>query len=136
MLKHIPDIINFVKKMKSDRLSAYAAQSSLFIFLSFMPFLMLLMTLIRNSALSEEALLEFASTFASPISLTTIKALIDIGFTGPFTFEAVFVTMPHLVECDKTVGRIGGSIEIKRAYENALFETGKYMLESFGAYEE
>lgn len=77
MIKHIPDIINFAKKMKSDRLSAYAAQSSLFIFLSFMPFLMLLMTLIRNSALSEEALLEFASTFASPISLTTIKALIE-----------------------------------------------------------
>ena len=65
-----------------------------------------------------------------------IRALLDIGFKGPLTFEAVFVTVPQLYEFDKAVGREKQSIEIKRAYERVLFETGKYMLESFGAYEE
>ena len=65
-----------------------------------------------------------------------IRALMDIGFKGPLTFEAVFVSMPYLVEFDKAVGRVGQSLEIRRAYEKALFETGKYMLESFGIYEE
>ena len=65
-----------------------------------------------------------------------IRTLMDIGFDGPLTFEAVFVSMPYLVEFDKAVGRVGKSLEIRRAYEKALFETGKYMLESFGIYEE
>ena len=65
-----------------------------------------------------------------------IRTLIDIGFDGPLNFEAVFVSMPYIVEFDKAVGRVGKSLEIRRAYEKALFETGKYMLESFGIYEE
>lgn len=93
MLKYIPEIIYFVKKMKSDRLSAYAAQATLFIFLSFMPFLMLLMTLIKHSALSEDTLVEFASTFASPTLMTTIEALIGQLYTtdskGFFIFSII-----------------------------------------------
>ena len=77
MLKYIPEVIYFIKKMKDDKLSAYAAQSTLFVFLSFMPFLMLLITLIKHSALSEETLLEFAKSFATPSLMTTIEALID-----------------------------------------------------------
>lgn len=65
-----------------------------------------------------------------------IRTLIDIGFKGPLTFECVFVTVPGLINFDKAVNRVGESIEIRRAYERALFETGKYMLESFGVYEE
>ena len=65
-----------------------------------------------------------------------IRTLIDIGFDGPLNFEAVFVSMSYIVEFDKAVGRVGKSLEIRRAYEKALFETGKYMLESFGIYEE
>ena len=93
MLKYIPEIISFIKKAKEDRLSAYAAQSALFIFLSFMPFLMLLMTLIRFSALSEDSLIEFASSFAAPSFMNTIKALIEQLYTtdgsGFFLFSLI-----------------------------------------------
>ena len=65
-----------------------------------------------------------------------IRTLLDMGFKGPLTFECVFVTVPHLQNFDKSVGREGGSLELRRAYERLLFETGKYMLESLGAYEE
>ena len=65
-----------------------------------------------------------------------IKTLIDIGFDGPFTFECVFTAHPGLMEFDKAVGKEGGSLEVRRAYEKVLFETGKHMLESFGVYEE
>jgi sugar phosphate isomerase/epimerase len=65
-----------------------------------------------------------------------LRTLIDIGFDGPLTFEAVFVTFPRLMEFDKKTGREKKSIEIRRAYEKVLFETGKYMLEAFDVYEE
>lgn len=93
MLKYIPEIISFMKKIKEDRLSAYAAQSALFIFLSFMPFLMLLITLIRFSALSVDTLMEFAATFATPSFLTIIEALIEQLYTtddsGFFLFSLI-----------------------------------------------
>ena len=93
MLKYISEIIALIKKTKEDRLSAYAAQSALFIFLSFMPFLMLLMTLIRISALSEDSLLEFASSFAAPSFMNTIEALIEQLYTtdgsGFFIFSLI-----------------------------------------------
>lgn len=65
-----------------------------------------------------------------------LRTLIEIGFNGPLTFECVFVAQPGLREFDRALGREGDSIEIKRAYERVMFETGKYMLESFGVYEE
>jgi hypothetical protein len=40
------------------------------------------------------------------------------------------------MEFDKKTGREKKSIEIRRAYEKVLFETGKYMLEAFDVYEE
>ena len=36
------------RKIRDDNVSAFAAQSTLFIILSFFPFLMLLMTLVQN----------------------------------------------------------------------------------------
>lgn len=59
------------RKIRDDNVSAFAAQSTLFIILSFFPFLMLLMTLVQYTPLSEEMLLHFVDSFV-PINFRQI----------------------------------------------------------------
>lgn len=48
----------FLKKMKKDRVDAFAAQSALFIILGFFPFLMLLLTLIQYTPLTSDMVMD------------------------------------------------------------------------------
>lgn len=52
--KNIAVITGFVDRMGKDHVGAFAAQASYFILLSFVPFLMLLLTLVRYTALTKE----------------------------------------------------------------------------------
>ncbi|MFA9463345.1 MAG: YihY/virulence factor BrkB family protein [Velocimicrobium sp.] len=56
MIKILNVIQSFLNKMKNDAVSAFAAQTAFFIVLSFIPFLMLLLTLIQYLPISETAL--------------------------------------------------------------------------------
>lgn len=49
----------FMRKMKKDRIDAYAAQSALFIIMGFFPFFMLLLTLIQYTPITQEMLMDF-----------------------------------------------------------------------------
>lgn len=51
----------FLNKMKEHAVSAYAAQSAFFIILSFFPFIMFLMTLIRYLPVTEDVLISLTS---------------------------------------------------------------------------
>lgn len=57
--KFINTIRAFTKRLKEDDISAYAAQAAFFIILSGFPFLMLLLTLIKYTPLTEATLLSF-----------------------------------------------------------------------------
>lgn len=46
-------VINFMRKSKHDRVDAYAAQSAFYVILSFIPFVMLLLTLIQYTPLTK-----------------------------------------------------------------------------------
>lgn len=61
-----------------------------------------------------------------------MRALVDVGFQGPFTFEATGKIQHKLAAFDKRNGCKGASLPVARAYEKALYETGKYLLTSYG----
>lgn len=63
-------------------------------------------------------------------------ALIDVGFQGPFTFEATGLIQQSLTAFDGHRGLPAASLPVARAYEKALYETGKYLLSSYGIFEE
>ena len=65
-----------------------------------------------------------------------MRALVDVGFAGPFTFEAPATVQRKLTAFDKLNNCPHGSLAVARAYEKALYETGKYMLQTYGCYEE
>lgn len=63
-MKLFASIAVIANKVKEDYVSAFAAQSALFIIMSFVPFLLLLMTIIKYTPLTEETLLTFVTNFA------------------------------------------------------------------------
>ncbi len=58
MKKIIKNIDGFLRRFQLDHVGAYAAQGAYFILLSFIPFLLLLMTLIRYTPITQEMVLE------------------------------------------------------------------------------
>ena len=65
-----------------------------------------------------------------------IRGLIDVGFKGPFTFESTDTIKEKLCRFDALTNRTAASLPVVRAYEKALYETGKYLLSSYGLFEE
>ena len=70
------EISIIARKIRDDNVSAFAAQSTLFIILSFFPFLMLLMTLVQYTPLSEDMLLHFADSFVPVNFRQVIETLV------------------------------------------------------------
>lgn len=54
-----------------------------------------------------------------------MRGLIDAGFKGPFTFE-----------CTGLNQNLANSIEVARENEKTLYQTGKFLLNSYGIHEE
>ena len=72
-------IKRFFKRLNDDHISAFSAQSSFFIILSFLPFLMLLLNLIRYTPITEEYLLEaLLAIVPSSFQGTTEKIISEI----------------------------------------------------------
>ena len=65
-----------------------------------------------------------------------MRGLVDAGFRGPFTFETTSKIQHKLKNFDKVTGNSADSLPVARAYEKALYETGKYLLSAYGVLEE
>lgn len=65
-----------------------------------------------------------------------MRALIDVGFNGPFTFECCCTIKNKIKAFDQRLGLGNLSIDVVRAYEKALYQTGKYLLKAYGIYED
>lgn len=85
--------------------------------------------------------------FAGIINFDSVlQGLLDVGYDGPFTFEASYtllhaVNLPYRrqpwVHAGETVTKLlSPSIELKKQAIDLLYETGKYMLQTYGCYEE
>ena len=65
-----------------------------------------------------------------------MRALIDVKYKGAFTFESTDTVKSKLFQFDKKMNVQNKSIEIVRAVEKALYQTGKYLLTTYGVYED
>lgn len=67
---------------------------------------------------------------------SSIKALIDVNYKGYFTFESNGLIQLNVKKFDnaKRLGNL--SIDVVRAYEKALYQTGKYLLSAYNLFEE
>lgn len=76
-MKLFASIAVIANKAKEDYVSAFAAQSALFIIMSFVPFLLLLMTLIKYTPLTEDVLLTFVTNFAPDAFKNSLTSIIN-----------------------------------------------------------
>ena len=65
-----------------------------------------------------------------------MRGLVDANFQGPFTFEATSKIQYKLRNFDKLNDKIGASLPVARAYEKALYETGRYLLSTYNVFED
>ena len=70
-----------------------------------------------------------------------MHALLDIGFAGPFTFEATSAFRPHRFwlgnrrEFPEDERMTHATLDMQRAIERTLYETGRAILTSYGLFE-
>lgn len=93
MTDMIQDYINeIMKRIKEDRIGAYAAQSAFFIIMSFIPFIMLLLSLVQFFAIDQTEMVrivkEFLPDFLQMTALSVVEEFYDKSF-GIISFAAV-----------------------------------------------
>lgn len=84
-MKFFASIAVIANKVKEDYVSAFAAQAALFVIMSFVPFLILLLTLIKYTPLTEEVLLQFVTNFAPDAFEQSLSSIISQLYTGSDT---------------------------------------------------
>ncbi len=84
-MKLFASIAVIANKVKEDYVSAFAAQAALFVIMSFVPFLILLLTLIKYTPLTEEVLLQFVTNFAPDAFEQSLSSIISQLYTGSDT---------------------------------------------------
>ncbi|MGN0375316.1 MAG: YihY/virulence factor BrkB family protein [Butyrivibrio sp.] len=95
-MRIITEIGIISNKMKEDKLSAFAAEATLFIILSFVPFLMLLLTLVKYTPLSEGMLFQFVSGFAPDAFKEALESVIVSLYSGSGSGIIVFTVISTL----------------------------------------
>lgn len=84
-MKLFASIAVIANKVKEDYVSAFAAQAALFVIMSFVPSLILLLTLIKYTPLTEEVLLQFVTNFAPDAFRQSFSSIISQLYTGSDT---------------------------------------------------
>lgn len=85
---------SFTKKLNEDAVSAFSAQAAFFIVLSFIPFLMLLLTLIQYLPITENLLIQMASEVLPHTINTYIVSLIkEIYAQSPAAIISITAVM-------------------------------------------
>jgi len=79
LFKSIGKIIN---RSNKDNVSAFASESALFIIMGFVPFLILLMTLIKFTPITQDMMVEFFSKLAPPPFEDSIEKLVSSIYSG------------------------------------------------------
>lgn len=75
--------LHFLNKMKEDAVSAFAAQTAFFIVLSFIPFLMLLLTLVQYLPVTEDALVSMTNQLLPHTINTYVVSLVNEIYSQP-----------------------------------------------------
>ena len=83
-------IVNFFRKLREDHVAAYAGQATLFILISFFPFLMFLLTLIRYIPITESNIMIIIDyMFPNNISPMFIRVIAEAYDKGSATIMSI-----------------------------------------------
>lgn len=123
----------FMKKMKRDRVDAFAAQSALFIIMGFFPFVMLLLTLIQYTPLTSDMVLGLMMEALPASFYDVIVGIVEELFTSSTAIlsgtviAALWATGKSILAITNGLNSVRG-VEESRNYFYMRFRSGIYIV--------
>lgn len=123
----------FMKKMKRDRVDAFAAQSALFVIMSFFPFFMLLLTLIQYTPLTPDMVLNLMTEVLPDSFYSVIVGIVEELFTSSTAIlsgtviAAIWTTGKSILAITNGLNSVRG-VEESRNYFYMRLRSGIYIL--------
>ena len=123
----------FMGKMKKDRIDAFAAQSALFIIMSFFPFAMLVLTLIQYTPISADRVLELMMEALPPSFYDVIVGIVKELFTSSTVLlsgtviAALWATGRSIIAITNGLNSVRG-VQESRNYFYMRLRSGIYIL--------
>ena len=116
-VKFFASIAVIGNKVKNDYVSAFAAQAALFVIMSFVPFLILLLALIKYTPLTQEALIQFVSNLAPDAFEASLESIISQIYTGSdmpvFLISIISILWTAGKGCNALIEGLNSVFEIK-----------------------
>ncbi len=114
-------IQNFILKMGRDDVRAHAAATSFFMILSFIPFLMLLLTAVQFTPLTQELVLEVIET-ATPFEISeTIRGLVGSLFNNSYALLSWTAVVSIWTSSKAIIGLTDGLNSVNQLEETRNF---------------
>jgi len=88
IIKAVKWVLNFSGKMKRDRVDAYSAQSAFYVIMCFIPFIMLLLTLLQYTPLNKEDLINLLMASLPKVFGEVVSDVVS----SVYTTSSVFVS--------------------------------------------
>lgn len=123
----------FAKKMKRDRVDAYAAQSALFVIMSFFPFCMLLLTLIQYTPISPETIMDLLVEVLPSSFYSLIESVVSELFTSSMALlsgtavAAIWATSKSVLAITNGLNSVR-DVRENRNYFYRRFRSGIYIV--------
>lgn len=119
--KWIQLIINFKHRMKSDRLDVYSAQASFYLIMSAIPILMLMVTLLKFTPLTQEMVMDAMAEIVNQEVMSTVREVINNVYDGSNTLVSFAAISVLWVAGKGILGLMNGLNNIHQLKENRTY---------------
>lgn len=116
--KWIQLLINFKGCLKNDRIDVYSAQASFYLFMSAIPILMLLVTILKFTPLTEEMILEALAKIVNENMMISVQEVVGNVYEGSITLVSFAAVSVLWVAGKGILGLMKGLNNIHKLKEN------------------
>ena len=114
-------IRSYAKKIDEDRVSVYSAQAAFYAVVSFVPILLLMLTILKYTPLTEEMIMETLSVFLNENIMDLVSGIVSSVYHGSVTLVS-FAALSLFWVCGKVIlGMTNGLNSIHRVRENRSY---------------
>lgn len=111
-------IINFKRRLKSDRLDVYSAQASFYLIMSSIPILMLVVTMLKFTPLTQEMVMDALAEIINENLMNTVRDIISNVYDGSGTLISFAAVSALWVAGKGSLGLMNGLNNIHQLKEN------------------
>ena len=119
--KWIQLIINFKHRMKSDRLDVFSAQASFYLIMSAIPILMLMVTLLKFTPLTQEMVMDAMAEIVNQDVMSSVQEMINNVYDGSNTLVSFAAISVLWVAGKGILGLMNGLNNIHQLKENRTY---------------